>query len=212
MSAGRFDVRCAICGKPSAATATPETLAPAPASVYASTKLMQEHLLQQRCEHLGIDLRTVRYQNVYGPGQSLSNPYTGVLAIFSSIIARGERLNLFEDATISRDFVFIDDVIELTLRVVDHPAPVGGAVNIGSGVSSSLIDVVRAFEAAFGREVLFEITGDFRYGDIRHAWADTSRLTKLLGPHEFVDLPTGIRMLVNALGDDSQAVLRTSRK
>lgn len=202
MAAGHFDVHCPICDSPSSAVATPEVLHPTPASVYASTKLIQEQLLQQRCERLGIELRTARYQNVYGPGQSLSNPYTGVLAIFSAQIARGEKLNLFEDATISRDFVFIDDVVDLTLRLVDHPASIDGAVNIGTGVPSSLIGVVRAYEAVFGREVAFDITGDFRYGDVRHAWADISRLKGTLGTHNFVGLNEGIRLLAESLSGD----------
>lgn len=175
MEQGIFILRCPTCGETAAARPSPEWTEARPASIYASTKLSQEQILQLACESRNIDLRVARYQNVYGPGQALGNPYTGVLVIFAQQIAQGQTLNIYEDGQIARDFVHIEDVVAATRSILDageNP----GAVNVGSGSASTLIDVVRDFERALSCEIPYRISGDFRFGDIRYAAADIERL------------------------------------
>ncbi len=184
LEAGDFAVRCPICREPALPVPTDEGVEPRPASIYAVTKLAQEQLLRLACEARGVDLRIARYQNVYGAGQALNNPYTGVLAIFAQQIARGTALNIYEDGLIVRDFIHVDDVVAATLAIVAAQTN-PGIVNVGSGEPTSLFDVVAAFEGAFGRAVPYRISGDFRFGDIRHAVAGVARLRGLLpGPPE----------------------------
>lgn len=190
MEAAVFDLTCPHCGARAEPLPTPESIEARPASVYASTKLAQEQILQLSCEAREVDLRIARYQNVYGPGQALGNPYTGVLVIFAQQIERGEVLNIYEDGKIGRDFVYIDDVVAATQRVVDAPVN-PGPVNVGTGTAATLIDVVHAFECALSREIPYRISGDFRFGDIRYAAADAARL-HALGFYASVPLAAGI--------------------
>lgn len=195
---GEFAPACPHCGLPATAVPTSESTQPSPSSVYASTKASQEQLLRLACENARRELRVARYQNVYGPGQSLNNPYTGVLAIFSQQIAEGKTLDIYEDGNIARDFVYVDDVVAATMRVIETPDN-PGPVNIGTGRASNLFDIVRAFEAAFGRTISYEVTGHFRYGDIRYAVADTT-LALSLGIRNDTDLPAGIAELTEWVG------------
>lgn len=152
-----------------------------PSSVYGITKQMQESLVMTVAPTIGKEGVSVRYQNVYGPGQSLKNPYTGILSIFSTLIRQGKDINIFEDGEESRDFVYIDDVVEATyLASVDERAA-GQTFNVGSGVATTVNEVVAALFEAFGREVPTRISGNYRLGDIRHNVADTARLEQVLG-------------------------------
>lgn len=152
-----------------------------PSSVYGITKQMQESLVMTVAPTIGIEATSVRYQNVYGPGQSLKNPYTGILSIFSTLIRQGKDINIFEDGEESRDFVYIDDVVEATYLAATDPRAAGETFNVGSGVATTVNEVVSALFAAFGREVPTRISGNYRLGDIRHNVADTSRLSSVLG-------------------------------
>jgi len=193
MERGIFSLACPICGLEATAIPTSEETEARPCSVYASTKLSQEQILQLACENTGRSLRIARYQNVFGPGQSLRNAYTGVLAIFSAQIERGEVLDIYEDGKISRDFIYVDDVVRATMRLIETSGD-PGPVNIGTGRASSLFDVIAAFGAAFDRPVPHEVTGHFRYGDIRHAVADTAR-ANAVGIQAPTTLDHGIREL-----------------
>ena len=130
---------------------------------------------------IGVEPVSVRYQNVYGPGQSLKNPYTGILSIFSTLIRQGKEINIFEDGEESRDFVYIDDVVEATFLAATEAAAAGETLNVGSGVGTTVNEVVAALFASLGREVPTRISGNYRLGDIRHNIADTSRMTRVLG-------------------------------
>lgn len=152
-----------------------------PSSVYGITKQMQESLIMTVAPTIGIESTSVRYQNVYGPGQSLKNPYTGILSIFSTLIRQGKEINIFEDGEESRDFVYIDDVIEATYLAATHPAAAGEVFNVGSGVGTTVNEVVDALFVGLGREVPTRISGNYRLGDIRHNIADTTRMTQSLG-------------------------------
>jgi len=167
-----------------------------PSSVYGITKQMQESLIMTVAPTIGIEPVSLRYQNVYGPGQSLKNPYTGILSIFSTLIRQEKAINIFEDGLETRDFVYIDDVVEATFLGATHPAAAGGVFNVGSGVATSVKEVVGALFAAFGTEVPTHITGNYRLGDIRHNVADTTKLKETLGFQPAVPFSVGVNNFV----------------
>ncbi|MDF2560599.1 MAG: wbiB [Microbacterium sp.] len=164
-----------------------------PSSVYGITKQMQESLIMTVCPTLGIEPVSLRYQNVYGPGQSLKNPYTGILSIFSTLIRQDKQINIFEDGLESRDFVYIDDVVEATFLAAVTPAAAGQVMNVGSGVATTVNDVVDALAAAYGRSVSSRVSGNYRLGDIRHNVADVSRLADVLGYRPRVSFEHGVK-------------------
>jgi dTDP-L-rhamnose 4-epimerase len=181
MSAGRFEPRCPICGETVTPRATTESAPFGPSSFYGLTKQVQEQMVLMFAQTLGIDGFAMRYQNVYGPGQSLTNPYTGILAIFSNLVRRGKGLNIFEDGHESRDFVFIDDVVSATAACAAPDVKGVRALNVGSGVRTSVLEVAHAIVSHFHANVPVEVSGDFRLGDIRHNFANIGAITRLTG-------------------------------
>lgn len=167
-----------------------------PSSVYGITKQMQEALITTVAPTIGVEPVSVRYQNVYGPGQSLKNPYTGILSIFSTLIRQGKEINIFEDGEETRDFVYIDDVVEATFLAATVPAAAGRILNVGSGVATSVNEVVAALFDAFGTTVPTRISGNYRLGDIRHNVADTSALRDVLGFTPRVPFAEGVKNFV----------------
>ncbi|KQZ82077.1 epimerase [Microbacterium sp. Root166] len=167
-----------------------------PSSVYGITKQMQEALIMTVAPTIGIEPVSLRYQNVYGPGQSLKNPYTGILSIFSTLVRQGKDINIFEDGLESRDFVYIDDVVESTFLAATLPSAAGHTINVGSGVATTVNDVVEALFDAFGTRVPTTITGNYRLGDIRHNVADTRVLRDVLGYEPQTDFRTGVARFV----------------
>ena len=169
----------------------------APASVYASSKLMQEYLLQQAFWGLDVEVGLLRLQNVYGPGQSLSNPYTGVLSIFVRQILDGLILNIYEDGQITRDFVFVDDVVTAFMKMGQATAVPKGPVDIGLGQGTSILDVARLMLQALGAPPdQLRITGHFRAGDIRYGVADITAARDVLGWQPEVHLAEGLDHLL----------------
>ncbi len=164
-----------------------------PSSVYGITKQMQEALVMTVAPTIGIEPVALRYQNVYGPGQSLKNPYTGILSIFSTLIRQGKEINVFEDGLESRDFVYIDDVVEATYLATTSPAAAGGVFNVGSGVATTVLEVVEALTEAYGRDIPTRVSGNYRLGDIRHNVADTTRLRDVLGFTPSVPFSEGVK-------------------
>lgn len=150
-------------------------------SVYGITKQTQESLVMTAGPAIGIASVALRYQNVYGPGQSLTNPYTGILSIFSNLIRDGKRINVFEDGLESRDFVFVDDVVRVTAQAALDSRADNKIFNVGSGVGTSVLAVVSELMRVYRRVVPVDITGDFRFGDIRHNVADLTYVRKELG-------------------------------
>jgi dTDP-L-rhamnose 4-epimerase len=196
MAAGDFRVRDET-GAIATPVATAEDQPPRPASVYASTKLMQEYLLQQCFEPAEVGVTALRLQNVYGPGQSQRNPYTGVLSVFRRLIQEGRDLPIYEDGDIVRDFVFVDDVVSALAAAAARPPRAFEAINIGSGEGVSLLHVARTMLSIAGRpETALNITGQFRPGDVRHAKADIGKAQRELGWRPEVDLRTGLSRLL----------------
>lgn len=171
-------------------------LPPAPASVYASTKLMQEYLLAQAGEGAAWTATMLRFQNVYGDGQSLRNPYTGVLSIFAQQLLEGKDLSIFEDGDIARDFVYVDDVVDALVRAGERTLPHGTVLDIGTGQAVTILEVARSLMQALGRsQDAYLITGAFRVGDIRHACADTKEARDLLEWQPKVSVEDGLTRL-----------------
>jgi dTDP-L-rhamnose 4-epimerase len=150
-----------------------------PSSFYGLTKQVQEQMVLMFGLTLGLDAIALRYQNVYGPGQSLSNPYTGLLAVFSNLVRQDKPLNIFEDGQESRDFVYIDDVVDATTACLLPEVRGIHALNVGSGTRTTVLEVASAIKSYFRSDVPVQITGSFRVGDIRHNAADISRLQAL---------------------------------
>ena len=161
---------------------TPESKHPNLASVYALTKYVQERLTLTVAPAYGMEGVGLRLFNVYGPGQALSNPYTGVLAIFASRLHNRQRPMVFEDGEQRRDFVHVEDVARAFLLALEHPAAPGQVFNIGSGRDVSILQVADALAGAMGHpDLTAEVTGKARTGDIRHCFADISRARDILG-------------------------------
>ena len=140
---GQWEPLCPSCGGPIRPVATPETARTSPASVYAATKLAQEDLVRIAAGALGIPFLIFRLQNVYGEGQSLNNPYTGILSIFSNRIRQGKAIALFEDGQESRDFVHVSDVAEAMALGLESDGGDGLTMNVGSGVQVSVDTIAR---------------------------------------------------------------------
>lgn len=171
---------------------TDENAKLSPSSVYGITKQMQESLVMTVAPTIGKEGVSVRYQNVYGPGQSLKNPYTGILSIFSTLIRQGKGINVFEDGLESRDFVFIDDIVEATFLAATVPAAAGEVFNVGAGVGTTVLEVVEALQKAYGVQVPVTVSGQYRLGDIRHNIADTTKLREILGYTPAVSFEDGV--------------------
>lgn len=164
-----FEMKCPHCFDPVKSIPTDENSRTNPTSIYGVTKLAQEMMVSNICGNLGISFTNLRFQNVYGPGQSLRNPYTGLLSVFSSRIMNSLPIHIFEDGLESRDFVYIDDIIQACLAVLlpDHHTD-GKTYNIGTGLRTSIIDLSANLVKAFEKDIDRLITGEFRLGDIRH--------------------------------------------
>lgn len=205
MERGDFNVKCPYCQKNVELLATTEDSRIHPSSLYGITKQNQEQMILTLGDSLGIPAIALRYQNVYGPGQSLSNPYTGILSIFSTRIKNGNEIVIFEDGEESRDFVYIDDVVCATVASVELETPGQHVVNIGAGVRTSVLTVARSLIDAYGADVPVRVTGNFRLGDIRDNFADITAARELLGYEPETDFANGIRKF--AAWVDAQAVV-----
>jgi dTDP-L-rhamnose 4-epimerase len=177
---GLFDPPCPLCDGSCSPVPTPESAPTQASSFYGLTKLTQEQMALLFGEVLKIPTIALRYQNVFGPGQSLSNPYTGILAIFSNLARVGDPIRIFEDGQESRDFVYVDDVVAATEKAVLGPIEGCHSVNVGSGTRTTVLDVATKINAWFGARSEITVTGAFREGDIRHGIADLSLARKLL--------------------------------
>lgn len=193
MSNGDFEVKYPGCSKPLKLVGTTEDSKIHPGSVYGITKQVQGQLVHMVCQSIGIESVSFRYQNVYGPGQSLSNPYTGILSIFSTRIKNGNGINIFEDGKETRDFVYIDDIVDATILGLTVPGISGNAFNIGTGVATDVLTVANTLKKHYGIDVPVTVSGNYRLGDIRHNFADISKARKLLGYEPKWSFDEGIR-------------------
>lgn len=197
LSHGIFNPVCPICQGDLTLLSTDEQSRIQPESVYGITKYTQEQMVLTSCQSLQIGAVALRYQNVYGPGQSLSNPYTGILSIFSTRILNGNGINIFEDGQESRDFVYIDDVVNATiLALLNMKETECLALNVGSGVSTTVETVARRLKELYQSNISLSISGDYRLGDIRHNKADINLINKLYGYTPKVNIEEGLSKFV----------------
>ena len=180
MAKGDFECHCPKCGGKVTLVPTTEDSAIHPSSVYGIGKQVQGQLVHMICKSIGIESVSFRYQNVYGPGQSLTNPYTGILSIFSTRIKNREEINIFEDGLESRDFVYIDDVVDATIAGMEVPEANGHVFNIGTGIATDVLTVAKTLCKHYGIDVPLNVSGNYRIGDIRHNYADISLAKKIL--------------------------------
>ena len=192
-----FDPKCPVCGRDVELAATDEDSKIHPASVYGITKQNQEQMVLNICKSVNIPAVAFRYQNVYGPGQSLKNPYTGILSIFSTQLRNGNAINIFEDGLESRDFVYIDDVTTATMLGIENEKLNHQVFNVGSGVPTTVLEVAERLKRLYKADSEIKITGNFRLGDIRHNFADISRAKQKLGYNPSFDFATGVDKFVS---------------
>lgn len=186
---------CPCCGGAVQAMATPETSPPQPASLYACTKLAQEQMSLTMGKALNIPTVALRFQNIYGPGQSMQNPYTGIISIFSNQMRQNMPINIYEDGEESRDFAFVEDVAKACaweLKADNPPA----ILNVGSGQPTKVIELARILKGYWKSTSTISISGDFRVGDIRHNWADISQLKKAWPSWKTTSLKKGLAKFV----------------
>ncbi|WP_395828052.1 NAD-dependent epimerase/dehydratase family protein [Collimonas sp.] len=193
----QWDPLCPHCNGAISAVATSESARQSPASIYAATKYAQEDLIRIAGDSLGIGTVVLRFQNVYGAGQSLNNPYTGILSIFSTRIRRGMSLPIFEDGCESRDFVHITDIARAIQLALESDAANGGTFNVGAGEPTSVLEIANMLVDAFGGKIRPEVTGQYRLGDIRHCYADMSLIREKLGFEPKISLKKGIEEFTN---------------
>lgn len=165
-------------------------------TIYALTKNMQEDMFLSTAATYGIPATCFRLFNVFGPRQSLSNPYTGVMAIFASRIKNQKPPVIFEDGEQSRDFISVHDVVRAFLLALDSDAANGRALNLGSGHATSIRQVALEVARAYGSDIQPLITGDARKNDIRHCIADTTLARTLLGWEPQTSFEDGLRELI----------------
>ncbi|ALL08624.1 epimerase [Pedobacter sp. PACM 27299] len=204
MDNGDFEVKYSGCNKPLTLVGTDEESKIHPSSVYGITKQNQEQMIMTVCPTLGIEPVAFRYQNVYGPGQSLKNPYTGILSIFSTQIKNGNAINIFEDGKESRDFVFIDDVVDATILGIEKAESNGEIFNVGSGIATDVLTVAESLVNSYNISVPITISGNYRLGDIRHNFADLTKIKEKLGFEPKVSFEEGIYLFAKWV--DSQEV------
>lgn len=204
-----FEPLCPHCESAVTLLPTSEDAPFKPMSVYGLTKQVQEQAVLMFARMSGINGIGLRYQNVYGPGQSLKNPYTGILAVFSNLARKSRLIEVYEDGAESRDFIYIDDVVEATLRSVNCSQNFVGALNVGSGKATTVHEVAKEIKAYFNSASSIKISGASRIGDIRHNIADMSLIKQQLNFAPNVDFKDGLRSFLgwtlNQVPEDGSA-------
>jgi dTDP-L-rhamnose 4-epimerase len=208
----RWDIACPICHAIVTPTPTDEGKPQQCTSIYALSKKMQEEMVLLFGKTYGIPSVALRYFNIYGSRQALSNPYTGVAAIFAARLMNGNSPLIFEDGAQWRDFVSVHDIVQANLLAMQSSGADGMAVNVGSGKHITILQVASQIASALGAKIRPSITGKYRAGDIRHNFADISLISETLGYRPQVGFRDGVKELVNWLGsqnppDEAQAAL-----
>ena len=194
---GNFDPKCPVCKGKLELKPTDELSKIHPSSIYGITKHHQEQMIMLMGAVLNIPAVALRYQNVYGPGQSLSNPYTGILSIFSTILLNGNDIDIYEDGKETRDFVYIDDVVNATILALEKEEANNKVFNVGSGLATSVNEVAIILHDLYKSTGNMSISGKFRLGDIRHNYADLKKIRAILGFVPEVDFKSGITKFVS---------------
>jgi dTDP-L-rhamnose 4-epimerase len=198
-----WEPRCPSCGGDLRAIPTTESTPVTPESIYAIGKRDHEEMFLVTGRAYGIRTTALRFFNVYGPRQALSNPYTGVAAIFSSRLLNGRPPVIFEDGKQSRDFVHVSDISAAVLAAVEPGVADGEALNVGTGRPVTVTEVAEVLGRELRVGVEPEVRNAFRAGDIRHCFSDISRARELLGYAPAVAFEDGMRELVGWLSEST---------
>ena len=207
MEAGRFDCYCPQCGSALSSLPTSEDKPMQPLSVYARTKLQQEELCDYAAQTFGLPVRMLRYFNVYGSRQSLSNPYTGVVSIFFSRIKSGQPVYLYEHGKPRRDFVYVSDVVRANLQALRADIEPGTCINVGAGHEHTIAEIATALGRACGNAPDIQDRGEFRVGDIHSCFADLSRASDLLDYQPEISLEQGMQAFAEWAGEQESVDL-----
>jgi len=195
-----WEIRCPQCNRTAKPAPTDEEKPLQCTSIYALSKKAQEEMTLLFGQTYDIPAVALRYFNIYGPRQALSNPYTGVAAIFASRLMNGKAPVVFEDGHQLRDFVNVHDIVQANLLALSSPGGDGMALNVGSGTPVTVHQIATEIASMLGVEIPFEISGQCRAGDIRHCYADISKISRTLGFVPSVQLRQGMAELVGWLG------------
>ncbi len=201
LRAGRWDLTCGFCGGLLKPVPTSETKPSEINSVYALSKRDQEELCLIFGRTYDVPVTALRFFNIYGTRQALSNPYTGVAAIFASRLINGQAPLVFEDGDQMRDFVSVHDIVRANMLAMQCPESNGEVINVGSGVPITINEIATILAASLGVTVDPVITQKYRAGDIRHCFADISKARRLLGYEPEITHETGFRELALWLKD-----------
>ena len=196
LAARDWEPRCPTCGAALAPVPTDEDKPLFPTSIYAINKRDHEEMVLAWAHAYGVPGVALRFFNIYGSRQALSNPYTGVAAIFSGRLLNGQPPVIFEDGRQQRDFVHVSDIVQGCLLAMDRPEADYGVFNVGTGRPLSVLDVAEALGRELGWTGGVEVTGKFRAGDIRHCYADITRISAQLGYAPTVTFEQGVGELV----------------
>ena len=186
-------------GTPLVSEPTAETKLPRPSSIYAIGKRDHEEMTLAVGAAYELPAVALRFFNVYGPRQALSNPYTGVVAIFASRLLNGRPPLVFEDGRQTRDFIDVRDVVEACALALESPGGDGEAINVGTGVATSVLDVAAVIGRGLDVEIEPEVVGQYRAGDIRHCYADVDKAGRLLGFRARIGFEQGMAELLEWL-------------
>jgi dTDP-L-rhamnose 4-epimerase len=196
-----WETACPTCGRDLRPVGTSEAKPLIPTSIYAINKRDHEEMCLVTGAAYGIPAVALRFFNVYGPGQALSNPYTGVAAIFASRLLNGRPPVIFEDGEQSRDFTHVSDIVQGILLALESEAAVGHAVNLGTGRPTTVAEVAQVISAGMGLDIEPVLNEQYRAGDIRHCFADPTRARELLGFEAATTFEHGMGELVEWLQD-----------
>ena len=197
MEKGDFNIKCPICSKNVEMLPTDEESLSHPSSVYGYTKKAEEELCMLVGKSINLPVVGFRFQNVYGPGQSLKNPYTGILSIFSTQIKNNNDINIFEDGTESRDFVYIDDVTDAIILSINNDNANYEIFNVGSGEKTDVYTVAQTLKEKYNSNVNINISGNYRLGDIKDNIADLTKIKNILNYEPKVFFKEGISRFID---------------
>lgn len=200
---GEFECKCPVCNRELIPLPTDEESKISPKSVYGITKFNQEQLVRSVCESINIPFSLFRFQNVYGKGQSVNNPYTGILSLFTKLVFENKVIKVFEDGLESRDFVHVSDVAKAICSDM-FSNQINNTYNVGSGIRTKVIEVIDMIGKISSCSPIYEITGSFRLGDVRHNFADTTKIESLLGFHPEISLNDGLTELIGWIRNSNE--------
>jgi dTDP-L-rhamnose 4-epimerase len=206
LKAGMYEPVCPRCNVECTPEATSEDSPIRPLSFYGLTKHVQEEMVFMFARARGFSAHTLRYQNVFGPGQSLCNPYTGILAIFSNLARSGSSIQVFEDGQESRDFVFVDDAVEATWRCIATESDAAVSFNVGTGKRTTVLEVAQKTVEYYEGRAHISITGAFRQGDIRHNFADLAKIRSSIGFVPRFSFADGLRRFLDWTAAQSEVL------